>query len=115
MSQERTQESAAAWRFHNATKYVGPVAAQVEDADILMGEPPHLVQAIGEQNRTIEPRPYKIYSTLEPLPLPREFPASELPALDALAATGELQVSHAVPDLNVVARLCLRSNGVLKR
>ncbi|MBW3634199.1 MAG: SagB family peptide dehydrogenase [Chloroflexi bacterium] len=115
MAQERNQESAAAWRFHNATKYVGPVATQVEDADILMGEPPHLVQAMGEQNRAIEPLPYKIYTTLEPILMPREFPASELPALEALAATGELPVSHAVPDLNAVARLCLRSNGVLKR
>ncbi len=115
MAQERTQKSAAAWRFHNATKYVGPVATQVEDADILMGVPPDLTQAMGEQDPTIEPLPYKIYTTLEPIPLPREFPTSDLPALDALAATGELPVSHAVPDLSAVARLCLRSNGLLKR
>jgi SagB-type dehydrogenase family enzyme len=115
MAQERNQESAA-WQFHNATKYVRPVGIQADaDADILMGEPPHLVQAIGEQDPAIEPLPYKIYTTLKPIPLPREFPPSQLPALDALAATGELPVSHAVPDLNAVARLCLRSNGVLKR
>ena len=115
MAHERNQESAAAWRFHNATKYVGPISTHVEDADILMGEPPHLVQAVGEQDPAIEPLPYKIYTTLEPVPLPREFPAAELPALDVLAATGDLPVSHTVPNLNAVARLCLRSNGLLKR
>ena len=31
------------------------------------------------------------------------------------SATGELQIASAVPDLNMVARLCLRSNGLLKR
>ena len=80
-----------------------------------MGEPPHLVQAMGEQDPAIEPIPYKIYTTLEPIPLPRDFPTSDLPALDAIAATGELQITSAVPDLNTVARLCLRSNGLLKR
>jgi SagB-type dehydrogenase family enzyme len=70
---------------------------------------------MGEQDPAIEPIPYKIYTTLEPIPLPRDFPTPDLPALDALAATGELQNGSAVPDLNTVARLCLRSNGLLKR
>ena len=116
MARERNQDTAAAWRFHNATKYLGPTALRdYADAEILMGEPPHLVQAMGEQDPAIEPIPYKIYTTLEPIPLPRDFPTSDLPALDAIAATGELKVASAVPDLNTVARLCLRSNGLLKR
>src|SRR4051812_44566810 len=120
MAQEQHHSSAAAWRFHNATKYVHSGSGRADDdSDILMGEAPHLIRAIGEQDRAIEPLPYKIYTTLEPNPLPREFPASELPALDALAANGDVQPqldeSHAVPDLNAVARLCLRSNGLLKR
>src|SRR5215212_9992689 len=116
MARERNQDTAAAWRFHNATKYLGPTGLRnYADAEILMGEPPHLVQAIGEQDPAIEPIPYKIYKTLEPIPLPRDFPISDLPALDAIAATGELKVTNAVPDLDTVARLCLRSNGLLKR
>jgi SagB-type dehydrogenase family enzyme len=116
MALERNQDTTAAWRFHNATKYVDPAGLRdYADAEILMGEPPHLVQAMGEQDPAIEPLPYKIYTALEPIPLPRDFPASDLPALDVLAATGELQVAGAVPDLNAVARLCLRSNGLLKR
>ncbi|MCC2629867.1 MAG: uncharacterized protein K0S14_3517 [Thermomicrobiales bacterium] len=116
MAPELNQDTAAAWRFHNATKYVGPEGLRdYPDAEILMGEPPHQVQAMGEQDPAIEPIPYKIYTTLEPIPLPRDFPTSDLPALDAIAATGELQIANAVPDLNTVARLCLRSNGLLKR
>jgi SagB-type dehydrogenase family enzyme len=116
MTREGNQDTAAAWRFHNATKYVGPEGFRdYADAAILMGEPPHRVQAMGEQDPAIEPIPYKIYTTLEPIPLPRDFPTSDLPALDALEATGELQIASAVPDLNAVARLCLRSNGLLKR
>ena len=116
MAPDQNQDTAAAWRFHNATKYVGPTGLRdYADAEILMGEPPHLVQAMGEQDPAIEPLPYKIYSTLAPIPLPRDFPASDLPALDAIAATGELEIASAVPDLNMVARLCLRSNGLLKR
>ena len=116
MARERNQDTAAAWRFHNATKYIGPTDLRdYPDAQILMGEPPHLVQAMGEQDPAIEPLPYKIYTTLEPTPLPQDFPTSDLPALDALAATGEIETAGTVPDLNTVARLCLRSNGLLKR
>src|SRR5215217_4685568 len=116
MAREGNQDTTAAWRFHNTTKYVGPAGVRdYADAEILMGEPPHRVQAMGEQDPAIEPIPYKIYTTLEPIPLPRDFPTSNLPALDAIAATGELQIASAVPDLNGVARLCLRSNGLLKR
>src|SRR5215210_198616 len=116
MAPAQNQDTAAAWRFHNATKYVGPAGVRdYADAEILMGEPPDRVQAMGEQDPAIEPLPYKFYTTLEPIPLPRDFPTSDLPALDALAATGELQNGSAVPDLNTVARLCLRSNGLLKR
>src|SRR5215213_1111348 len=116
MARELNQDMAAAWRFHNATKYTGPTGLRdYADAEILMGEPPNLVRAMGEQDPAIEPLPYKIYTTLEPIPLPRDFSVSDLPALDAIAATGELQIVRVVPDLNTIARLCLRSNGLLKR
>ena len=58
MASERNQDTAAAWRFHNATKYVGPAGLRdYADAEILMGEPPHLVQAMGKQDPAIEPLP----------------------------------------------------------
>jgi SagB-type dehydrogenase family enzyme len=108
----RNQDVTVAWRFHDATKYVR--AGDGSD-DILMGEAGHLGPAIGEQDPAIEPLPYKVYRDLAPIPLPREFPISSLPALEAIAATGEVAADGAVPDLDAIAHLCLRANGVLKR
>jgi SagB-type dehydrogenase family enzyme len=77
-----------------------------------------------------QPLPYKIYSTLEPVPLPAEVPPSHVPALDAIrgsafvgarsadeAAVGgsALPQREQVPDLAAVARLCFFSNGVTRR
>ncbi len=103
----------AARQFHDATKYV-LVNAGESDEDILMGRPPNLGPAIGEQNPAIEPFPYKIYTTLDPMVLPHEFPPFTMPALDALAATGDQPVAQAVPSRDALARLCLLSNGILK-
>ncbi len=113
MEQEQAQQAAAARHFHRVTNYVRPSGD--EGVSILMGVPPHLRPALGEQSAAIEPFPYKIYTDLEPIPLPRDFPETELSALDALQATGDLPAGNAVPDLDAVARLCLRANGVLKR
>ncbi|HSH78890.1 MAG TPA: SagB/ThcOx family dehydrogenase, partial [Herpetosiphonaceae bacterium] len=104
----------AARQFHDATKYV-LVNVGESDEDILMGTPPNQGPAIGEQNPAIEPFPYKIYTTLDPLALPHEFPPLSMPALDAVAATGQLQVARAVPARDTLARMCLLSNGILKR
>jgi SagB-type dehydrogenase family enzyme len=110
---EHNHEIQMAWRFHNATKYTY-VGGDGDDR-ILMGEPPNLGPAIGEQDPALEPLPYKIYTSLDPIPLPREPQATEMPALDAIAATGDVPGEQAVPDLAALARLCLWSNGLLKR
>ncbi len=108
------RDTRAARRFHDATKYT-LVGAGEGDDDILMGTLPDLGPAIGEQDPTIEPYPYKVYTTLDPWYLPLEFPPSAIPALDALATTGDLPLDRAVPSLDTIARLCLLSNGILKR
>ena len=107
-------DTQAARHFHDATKYVLGGSGE-RDEDIFMGTPPRLGPAIGEQDPAIEPFPYKIYTTLDPLELPRAFPPFTLPALDAIAATGVLPVDDAVPSRDLLARLCLLSNGILKR
>ena len=109
-----TDDTQAARQFHDATKYV-LVGSGAGDDDIFMGTPPRLGPAIGEQDPAIEPLPYKIYTTLEPLPLPDAPPPFTLPALDAIAATGELPAAHALPSRDTLAALCLLSNGILKR
>lgn len=107
------QETAAARRFHGITKYVRPASEGA--VSIMMGVPPEVGPALGEQDPAIEPFPYKIYTGLDAIPLPRDFPERELPALDAITASGDLAAARAVPDLNTIAHLCLRANGVLKR
>lgn len=107
-------DTLAARRFHDATKYT-LVGSGEGDEDILMGTPPDLGPAIGEQDPQIEPFPYKVYTTLDAMDLPREFPPLTMSALDALATTGEMPGAHAVPSRETLARLCLLSNGILKR
>jgi SagB-type dehydrogenase family enzyme len=106
------RDSAAARAFHDATKYT-LVSEDRGDDDILMGTAPNLGPAIGEQDRAIEPHPFKVYTSLDPLALPTEFAPFTLPALDALAARGDEGTQQ--PDRDTLARLCLRSNGILKR
>jgi SagB-type dehydrogenase family enzyme len=108
-------DTSVARRFHSATKYTISVAKGGGDDTIMMGEPPNQGQGIGEQNPEIEPFPFKVYTSLESIPLPREPQSSGLTALDALAASGDLDAKTAVPDLAAIAHLVLRSNGVLKQ
>lgn len=107
------RDTTAARAFHDATKYtlVGDEWAD-DDSDIMMGTPPNLGPAIGEQDRAIEPFPYKVYTSLDPLALPTEFAPLPVPALAALAARGD--EGTAQPDRDILARICLRSNGILK-
>ena len=71
---------------------------------------------MGEQDPAIEPLPYKIYTTLEPIPLPRDFP--DIGSARARCSGGHRRArSRRAPcrTWTRVARLCLRSNGLLKR
>jgi SagB-type dehydrogenase family enzyme len=106
-------DTSIARRFHDTTKYtLRPVPG--EESEIMMGIPPDLYVAIGEQNPEIEPYPFKVYTSLDPIPLPREPRSIGLSALDAIAATGESATIEAAPDLAALAHICLRSLGVLK-
>ncbi|MGH3490469.1 MAG: SagB family peptide dehydrogenase [Actinopolymorphaceae bacterium] len=107
---------AEAWAFHDATKY--SVREESDGPGIAMGTPPDLEEAIWEKDRSLEPFPYKIYTSLQPIPLPREFATSTVPAFDALSAVGgEASVAGAPPppDLATLARIALYSCGLLDR
>jgi SagB-type dehydrogenase family enzyme len=80
-------DTRAALAFHAATRYRASTdpTGQVE---YLMGTPPTLEDPIWQQDWSIEPRPYKVYTDLEPQPLPAEFAPTTLPALAALARPG---------------------------
>ncbi len=88
----------ATWRYHEGTK--------------------HSLQSIRASRHFLDwsnqPIPYKIYSTLEPLPLPREFAPSPGAALDAVLGLPGAAAGDQVPDLEALARLCFFSNGITK-
>lgn len=111
MSNTDTQ---AALKFHDLTKY-----NKFEEGDgefrSYMGEPPDLRPAMGEQSPTNEPLPYKIYTALDPIELPSAFDEPAMSGLQAIAATGEVDTPQAIPTLADLARICLLSNGILKR
>lgn len=112
---DRNQETEIARQFHAATSYRRPAGVIDRDAQILMGIPPQLGPAIGEQDPAIEPFPYKVYTDLPPIALPRTFDDLDISPLEALQTSGPEFDNEAVPDIIDVARLCLRANGVLKR
>ena len=59
----------ATWTYHNSTK--------------------HSLQSVRSSRHYLDwgnqPLAFKIYSTLDPLPLPQDFPLVSLPALSAIA------------------------------
>ena len=66
-------------------------------------------------NWSNRPIPYKIYSSLEPLPLPGDFTALSTPALNAIASAGQAFAGEQIPDVETLARLCFFANGITKR
>lgn len=61
------------------------------------------------------PLPFKIYPTLEPLPLPQDFPRTDVPALAALAQAPAAFEGEAVPDLKTLAHILHFSAGITRR
>ena len=87
------------WRYHNGTK--------------------HSYQSIRSNPHYLDwrnqPLLFKVYPTLDGIPLPRQVPQTGVPALSAISAIpGELE-SAAVPDLNALALLLHFSAGVTKQ
>ncbi len=78
----------------------------------------HTLQRLSQDSHTLDPSnrplPYKIYSSLAPLPLPKDFPAHPISALTALASPAVSPAGEQVPNREDLARLCLYSNGVTK-
>jgi SagB-type dehydrogenase family enzyme len=60
-----------------------------------------------------QPLPFKIYTSLEPIPLPTDLAPSAGSALDAIAGSLEVDPDAGV-DRAVLARLCYYANGVTR-
>lgn len=61
------------------------------------------------------PRPFKIYPSLDAIPLPREFPATSLSALEALSLPAASQANLVAPTLIQLAALLYFSAGITRR
>jgi SagB-type dehydrogenase family enzyme len=62
-----------------------------------------------------QPLPFKVYPSLEPLPLPRDFSSTGVPALEAIAQTGAAPAGRGRPDLKALAALLFFSAGITRR
>jgi len=95
MIDNRTIETA--WTYHNSTK--------------------HSYQSIRSNTHSLDwanhPLPFKIYPTLEPLPLRREVRQTGVAALSAIAESIPVQ-DDVVPDLEALAQLLYLSAGITR-
>src|SRR5713101_7903003 len=86
----------ASWAYHNGTK--------------------HSLQSVRSNPHYLDwenkPLPFKIYSTLEPLPLPRELPAAPIPTLEAIAASAISGREGCIPNVPTLAALLYLSAGI---
>jgi SagB-type dehydrogenase family enzyme len=89
----------AAWAYHNGTKH---------SHESLYGDPHYL-------DWDNQPLPFKIYTTLEPLPLPHDLLSSEVPALAAVSAFDHPSHAPSVLSLPLLASLLYFSAGITKR
>lgn len=92
------RETEVAWRYHDATKH----------SYISVHTSKHSL------DWATQPLPFKIYSSLTPVPLPREHQPSGVPALDAIAQAGVAPDRESVPNLQRVAQLLFFSGGITK-
>src|SRR5437867_1724490 len=88
-----------AWRYHDATKHsYSSVRAKSQPLDW-----------------SNQPLPFKIYPDLEPIPLPRDFPASGVSALATIAGRVDPRGRERLPSLRQLAHLLFFSAGITKR
>lgn len=89
----------ATWTYHNGTK--------------------HSYESIRTSAHFLDwpnqPLPFKVYSTVEPLPLPGDLAPAATSALVAIAASGADPLGPHVPDLRTLAGVLFLSAGITRR
>ena len=85
----------ATWTYHNGTK--------------------HSWESIRSDPHSLDwknyPLAFKMYATLDPVPLPHEWPPVSLPTLSAIAGTSPEQNDECIPDLLTLAKLSVSFGG----
>ena len=88
----------AARKYHNDTKHsLGSVQND-----------PHFLDFSNQ------PLPFKVYTDLPPIPLPRDFPATGVSALAAIAGDGRFE-GESIPNLDTLASILHHSAGITKK
>lgn len=94
----RNYETAAGWTYHNATK--------------------HSFQSVRRNAHFLDwpnkPLPFKIYTTLDSIELPREVPSLEMPALEAISRQVVGAGANVIPNLKDLAQTLYYSAGITK-
>ena len=79
----------------------------------------HSVESVYRKSHHLDweimPRPFKVYTDLEPIPLPRDFTTSTRPALSAIADPGTAAGNGPPLDRRALARLLYFSAGIVRR
>src|SRR5437016_1518082 len=92
-------DTEATWHYHEATEHS-----------------PQSVRTSGHYlDWATYPFPFKIYSDLDPIPLPRNWPLSNIPAVSAIDPQGTPEIDPKVPDLKVLASILFHAAGVTRR
>jgi SagB-type dehydrogenase family enzyme len=89
----------AAWTYHNGTKH---------SYESIHTEPHYL-------DWENQPLPFKVYKTLDPMPLPRDLLTSGVSALSAVSAFNPPSTTPSVHSLALLASLLYFSAGITKR
>lgn len=89
----------ATWAYHNGTKH---------SYQSIRANPHYL-------DWSNQPLPFKIYTALEPIPLPRDLSPSQVSALQAISTTGAAPDGDCVPDLHTLTQLLYFAAGITKR
>ncbi len=92
------RELDAAWEYHDGTK--------------------HSYRSVRDNTHTLDfnnyPVPFKVYTTLEPIPLPRDAAPLQMPALTAIASPRAAGAGEQTPDLKTLAQLLHLSAGITR-
>ncbi|MFQ5776555.1 MAG: SagB family peptide dehydrogenase [Terriglobia bacterium] len=89
----------ATWNYHNGTKH-SPASIRANA---------HFLDWANQ------PLPFKIYPTLDPLPLPREVRQTGMAALSVISETTGPADQEAVPNLNTLAQILYYAAGIRRR
>jgi SagB-type dehydrogenase family enzyme len=95
----KNRDLQATWTYHNGTK--------------------HSYESIRANRHYLDwdnqPIPFKIYSALEPIPLPQQLSSPGMPALEAIATAAAAKTAQTVPSLQTLAEILYLSAGITRR